>query len=339
MFGIAGTAELSTFCPGTGTWNRLQDGKIARVVGRKVGGFSSQEVACFLWGLAPPQAGNSAQQQQLVGSEGEGTVQHQQQQEKREQLIQQHQQGQQQQEQQLLQQLCHLSLSHLLLQPMPKLNPVQLRMSLLAATALCYTLPRYLLQPAFQLLLQSASHCYSYVPSDVCYTLLLLARAGYKPVAAAGEQQQLLELLYEQLSGVNSNSSSGAAGRAEGAAGITTRVLCMQGELLWQWGLRPGSVWAAAYREAAEQLLPKMGDVEQRCVLGSLLGCSRGLWGMVWYQQQQQQQQEVQQEGMGQGQQEEPGAGGNGAGASEGRGLIILAGEAARAVIGQGRVG
>ena len=27
MFGIAGTAELSTFCPGTGTWNRLQDGK------------------------------------------------------------------------------------------------------------------------------------------------------------------------------------------------------------------------------------------------------------------------------------------------------------------------
>ena len=25
MFGIAGTAELSTFCPGTGTWNRLQD--------------------------------------------------------------------------------------------------------------------------------------------------------------------------------------------------------------------------------------------------------------------------------------------------------------------------
>ena len=26
MFGIAGTAELSTFCPGTGTWNRLQDG-------------------------------------------------------------------------------------------------------------------------------------------------------------------------------------------------------------------------------------------------------------------------------------------------------------------------
>ena len=27
MFGIAGTAELSTFCPGTGTWNRLQDGR------------------------------------------------------------------------------------------------------------------------------------------------------------------------------------------------------------------------------------------------------------------------------------------------------------------------
>ena len=28
MFGIAGTAELSTFCPGTGTWNRLQDGNM-----------------------------------------------------------------------------------------------------------------------------------------------------------------------------------------------------------------------------------------------------------------------------------------------------------------------
>ena len=28
MFGIAGTAELSTFCPGTGTWNRLQDGRM-----------------------------------------------------------------------------------------------------------------------------------------------------------------------------------------------------------------------------------------------------------------------------------------------------------------------
>ena len=26
MFGIAGTAELSTFRPGAGTWNRLQDG-------------------------------------------------------------------------------------------------------------------------------------------------------------------------------------------------------------------------------------------------------------------------------------------------------------------------
>ena len=30
MFGIAGTAELSTFCPGTGTWNRLQDGSTTR---------------------------------------------------------------------------------------------------------------------------------------------------------------------------------------------------------------------------------------------------------------------------------------------------------------------
>ena len=32
MFGIAGTAELSTFCPGTGTWNRLQDGTVDRPV-------------------------------------------------------------------------------------------------------------------------------------------------------------------------------------------------------------------------------------------------------------------------------------------------------------------
>ena len=27
MFDIAGTVELGTICPGTGTWNRLQDGK------------------------------------------------------------------------------------------------------------------------------------------------------------------------------------------------------------------------------------------------------------------------------------------------------------------------
>ena len=32
MFGIAGTAELSTFCPGTGTWNRLQDGMLTATV-------------------------------------------------------------------------------------------------------------------------------------------------------------------------------------------------------------------------------------------------------------------------------------------------------------------
>ena len=30
MFGIAGTVELGTICPGTGTWNRLQDGNIPR---------------------------------------------------------------------------------------------------------------------------------------------------------------------------------------------------------------------------------------------------------------------------------------------------------------------
>ena len=29
MFDIAGTVELGTICPGTGTWNRLQDGSIA----------------------------------------------------------------------------------------------------------------------------------------------------------------------------------------------------------------------------------------------------------------------------------------------------------------------
>ena len=29
MFGIAGTVELGTICPGTGTWNRLQDGSIS----------------------------------------------------------------------------------------------------------------------------------------------------------------------------------------------------------------------------------------------------------------------------------------------------------------------
>ena len=28
MFGIAGTVELGTICPGTGTWNRLQDGNV-----------------------------------------------------------------------------------------------------------------------------------------------------------------------------------------------------------------------------------------------------------------------------------------------------------------------
>ena len=99
-------------------------------------------------------------------------------------------------------------------------------------------------------------------------------------MAAAGEQQQLLELLYEQLSGSNSSLNPGTvavkqAGRAGGAAGITTRVLCMQGELLWQWGLRPGSVWAAAYREVAERLLPEMSGVEQRCVLGILAWLQR----------------------------------------------------------------
>ena len=31
MFGIAGTVELGTICPGTGTWNRLQDGNVSGV--------------------------------------------------------------------------------------------------------------------------------------------------------------------------------------------------------------------------------------------------------------------------------------------------------------------
>ena len=35
MFDIAGTVELGTICPGTGTWNRLQDG-IIRVAGHIV---------------------------------------------------------------------------------------------------------------------------------------------------------------------------------------------------------------------------------------------------------------------------------------------------------------
>ena len=30
MFDIAGTVELGTICPGTGTWNRLQDGMFTR---------------------------------------------------------------------------------------------------------------------------------------------------------------------------------------------------------------------------------------------------------------------------------------------------------------------
>ena len=38
MFGIAGTAELSTFCPGTGTWNRLQDGIVALSLNAKRSG-------------------------------------------------------------------------------------------------------------------------------------------------------------------------------------------------------------------------------------------------------------------------------------------------------------
>ena len=322
--------------------------EVARVAAGKVGGFSSQEVACLLWGLVALQAGNSAmqqqQQQQLPWSEGNGEVQHQQ--EKREQLLQQHQQHQrreqpqgqelvqpqqqqcysQQQQEQLLQQLCHLLLRHLLLQPRLKLNPFQLRMSLQAATALCCTLPRYLLQPAFQLLLQSASHCYSYVPGDVCYTLLLLARAGYKPVEGAGEQEQLLELFYEQLSTLNLNSGAvvaGQAGRAGGAAGITTRVLCMQGELLRQWGLKPGSVWAAAYREVAEHLLPEMGGGEQRCVLGVLAWLQLPVWKGVTVTA-----------AAGGG-----GAGGNGAGAAGVRGGRTILAAAARDVIGQGRVG
>ena len=31
MFGIAGTVELGTICPRTGTWNRLQDGTMTKV--------------------------------------------------------------------------------------------------------------------------------------------------------------------------------------------------------------------------------------------------------------------------------------------------------------------
>jgi hypothetical protein len=186
---------------------------------------------------------------------------------------------QQQQQQQWLQQLCHLSLCRLLLQPQPQLNPYQLRLSLEAATALGYALPHYMLQPAFQLLLQSASRCYSYVPSDVGYTALLLARSGYTLGCDQQlQQQQLLELFYEQLSVCNSNSITtsetaalggagrGHAGRVGGPGLVTPRALCMQGEVLMRWGFRPGAVWVAAYSEAAAVLLPEMTDEERGCV-------------------------------------------------------------------------
>ena len=38
MFGIAGTVELGTICPGTGTWNRLQDGRKSGLYGDQRGG-------------------------------------------------------------------------------------------------------------------------------------------------------------------------------------------------------------------------------------------------------------------------------------------------------------
>ena len=47
MFGIAGTAELSTFCPGTGTWNRLQDGMFGQPAAKKrKRGKEKRDVCC-----------------------------------------------------------------------------------------------------------------------------------------------------------------------------------------------------------------------------------------------------------------------------------------------------
>ena len=49
MFGIAGTAELSTFCPGTGTWNRLQDGKTDYIEDGKICLIAAKYRFCFLF--------------------------------------------------------------------------------------------------------------------------------------------------------------------------------------------------------------------------------------------------------------------------------------------------
>ena len=42
MFDIAGTVELGTICPGTGTWNRLQDGIVTEMEKLGAGGFRSR---------------------------------------------------------------------------------------------------------------------------------------------------------------------------------------------------------------------------------------------------------------------------------------------------------
>ena len=60
MFGIAGTAELSTFCPGTGTWNRLQDGTmLAGVIMVSLPPVGSAAVQCSLQDVASFLSGRS----------------------------------------------------------------------------------------------------------------------------------------------------------------------------------------------------------------------------------------------------------------------------------------
>ena len=48
MFGIAGTVELGTICPGTGTWNRLQDGTSGAMEHRRCRGQEALREAGIL---------------------------------------------------------------------------------------------------------------------------------------------------------------------------------------------------------------------------------------------------------------------------------------------------
>ena len=53
MFGIAGTAELSTFCPGTRTWNRLQDGTVSAAAPPAPAGVTSASIPVVASAAAP----------------------------------------------------------------------------------------------------------------------------------------------------------------------------------------------------------------------------------------------------------------------------------------------